>query len=205
MVRGGTTAAVDAARVFDARAFCATPAASRPLWYVQPMPDVHPSAWVAPSAQLFGAVFVGDGASIWHNAVLRAECQEVRIGRMTNVQDFVMVHVPYDRPTLVGAFCSITHHVTLHGCTVEDDCLIGMGSVLLNGVHIGTGSVVAAGAVVPEGARIPPGSLVVGVPARVTRPVDDALRARIRDTWEHYVAEAKRHRAGTFPIAGTSL
>jgi carbonic anhydrase/acetyltransferase-like protein (isoleucine patch superfamily) len=80
-----------------------------------------------------------------------------------------------------------------------------MGSVLLNGVLIGTGSVVAAGAVVPEGARVPPGSLVVGVPARVTRPVDDALRGRIRDTWEHYVAEAERHRAGAFPIAGTSL
>ena len=97
------------------------------------------------------------------------------------------------------------HRAILHGCTVEDDCLIGMGSVLLNGVHIGTGSVVAAGAVVPEDARVPPGSLVVGVPARVTRPVDDALRERIRDTWEHYVAEAQRHRAGAFPIAGTSL
>jgi len=99
----------------------------------------------------------------------------------------------------------VGHRAILHGCTVEDDCLIGMGSVLLNGVHIGTGSVVAAGAVVPEDARVPPGSLVVGVPARVTRPVDDALRERIRGTWEHYVAEAQRHRAGAFPIAGTSL
>jgi carbonic anhydrase/acetyltransferase-like protein (isoleucine patch superfamily) len=80
-----------------------------------------------------------------------------------------------------------------------------MGSILLNEVHLGSGSVVAAGAVVPEGTRIPPGSLVLGVPARVTRPVDDALRQRIRQTWEHYVAEAERHRAGAFPIARSSL
>jgi hypothetical protein len=97
------------------------------------MQDIHPSAWLAPSAQLFGRIVVADGASIWHNAVLRAECQEIRVGRMTNVQDFVMMHVPYDRPTIVGAFCSITHHVTLHGCTIEDDCLIGINATVMDG------------------------------------------------------------------------
>jgi len=169
------------------------------------MPDIQPSAWIAPSAQIFGAVAVGERASVWHNAVLRAECQEIRIDRLTNVQDFAMIHVPYDRPTIVGAFCSITHHVTLHGCTIEDECLIGMGSVILNGARIGTGSVVAAGAVVPEGLDVPPGSLVVGVPARIKREVDEGLRARIRGTWEHYVVEAERHRSGQFPIARSSL
>src|SRR5436309_2867611 len=118
------------------------------------------------------------------------------VGENSNVQDGTIVHVDERLPAQIGARVGVGHRAILHGCTVEDDCLIGMGSVLLNGVHIGTGSVVAAGAVVPEDARVPPGSLVVGVPARVTRPVDDALRERIRGTWEHYVAEARRHRAG---------
>ena len=91
------------------------------------------------------------------------------------------------RPALIGARVGVGHRAILHGCTVEDDCLIGMGSILLNGVVLGTGSVVAAGAVVREGMVVPPGSLVMGVPARVVRPVDDGLRERIRATWEHYV------------------
>ncbi|MGH7675088.1 MAG: gamma carbonic anhydrase family protein, partial [Gemmatimonadales bacterium] len=91
------------------------------------------------------------------------------------------------------------HRAIIHGCTIEDDCLIGMGALLLNGVRVGTGSVVAAGAVLPEGLVVPPGSLVMGLPGRVVRPVDEALRARIRGTWEHYVALAERHRAGEFP------
>ncbi len=105
----------------------------------------------------------------------------------------------------LGAHVGVGHRVILHGCTVEDECLIGMGSVLLNGVVIGTGSVVAAGAVLPEGMVVPPGSLVMGVPARVARPVDDGLRARIRGTWQHYVVEAERHRGGAFPLERPSL
>src|SRR5438552_6770870 len=123
------------------------------------------------------------------------------IGAATNLRDGTSVHVEEGAPVRIGARVGVGHRAILHGCTVEDDCLIGMGSVLLNDVHVGTGSVVAAGAVVPEGTRVPPGSLIVGVPARVARPVDDALRERIRLTWEHYVAEAERHRAGRFPIA----
>src|SRR6266545_4776035 len=105
-------------------------------------------------------------------------------------------------PALIGARVGVGHRVILHACIVEDDCLIGMGSILLNDVRIGTGSVVAAGAVVPEGMQVPPGSLVMGVPARVVRHVDDGLRARIRGTWEHYVGEAERHRSGAFPVQG---
>jgi carbonic anhydrase/acetyltransferase-like protein (isoleucine patch superfamily) len=92
----------------------------------------------------------------------------------------------------------VGHRAVLHGCTVEDDCLVGIGSIVLNHVRVGSGSVIAAGAVVPEGLAIPPGSVVMGVPARVVRPVDSALRDRIRHTWEHYVAEAERHRAGRY-------
>jgi len=167
--------------------------------------DIHPTAFIAPGAVVLGDVTLGAHASVWYNAVLRGDMAAIVIGESSNLQDGTIVHVDERLPARIGARVGVGHRAILHGCTVEDDCLIGMGSVLLNGVHIGKGSVVAAGAVVPEGARIPPGSLVVGVPARVTRPVDDALRQRIRDTWEHYVAEAQRHRAGTFPIAGTSL
>ncbi len=156
------------------------------------MPSIHPGAWVAPSAQLFGHVTLEDGASVWHNAVLRAECQEVRIGRMTNVQDFVMVHVPYDRPTLVGAFCSITHHVTLHGCTVEDDCLIGINATVMDGAIIGRGSIVAGGAFVKEGTVVAPGSIVAGVPAKVVRARDAARENRLNAWLYHRNADHYR-------------
>jgi len=99
----------------------------------------------------------------------------------------------------------VGHRAILHGCVVEDECLIGMGSILLNGARIGTGSVVAAGAVVREGMVVPAGSLVMGVPARVVRPVDATLAARIRETWQHYVTEAERHRAGNFPPVKAGL
>jgi carbonic anhydrase/acetyltransferase-like protein (isoleucine patch superfamily) len=101
------------------------------------MQEVHPTAWIAPSAQLYGRVGVAEHASLWHNAVVRAECHDVRIGRMTNIQDFVMIHVAYERGTMVGEFCSVTHHVTLHGCTVEDHSLIGIGAVVRDGAVIG--------------------------------------------------------------------
>ena len=148
------------------------------------MQEIHATAWVAPSAQLFGRVALGEGASVWHNAVLRAECQEIRIGRLTNVQDFAMVHVAYDRPTLVGAFCSITHHVTLHGCTVEDDCLVGINATVMDGAVIGRGSIVA------------------GVPAKVVRAKDSTRENRLNAWLYHRNADHYRrglHRAWEGP------
>jgi carbonic anhydrase/acetyltransferase-like protein (isoleucine patch superfamily) len=167
--------------------------------------SIHPTAFIAPTAVVLGDVTLGPRASVWYQAVLRGDMAPIVIGEATNIQDGTIVHVDEDTPALIGARVGVGHRVILHGCTVEDDCLIGMGSVLLNGAHIGTGSVVGAGAVLPEGLRVPPGSLVLGVPGRVVRAVDDALRARIRGTWEHYVAEAERHRAGTFPLERPSL
>jgi carbonic anhydrase/acetyltransferase-like protein (isoleucine patch superfamily) len=152
-----------------------------------------------------GDVTLGPGASVWYGAVLRADMDRIVIGASTNLQDGTIVHVDEGRPALIGARVGVGHRAIVHGCTVEDDCLIGMGSVLLNGVIVGAGSVVAAGAVVREGMIIPPGSLVMGVPARVVRPVDDGLRERIRSTWQHYVKLAQRHRAGNFPLAQTGL
>ena len=170
-----------------------------------PVIDIHPTAFIAPGAVVLGDVTLGPRASVWYHAVLRGDTARIVVGEASNVQDGTIIHVDAGVPTTVGSRVGIGHRVVLHGCTVEDDCLVGMGSVLLNGVRIGAGSVVAAGAVVPEGLVIAPGSVVVGVPARVTRLVDDALRARIRATWEHYVVEAERHRAGRFPLARTSL
>ncbi|MGH7536211.1 MAG: gamma carbonic anhydrase family protein [Gemmatimonadales bacterium] len=163
--------------------------------------DIHPTAFIAPGAVVLGDVTLGAHASVWYGCVLRGDMDRIVVGERTNLQDGTIVHVDGGRPALIGARVGVGHRAIVHGCVIEDDCLIGMGSVLLNGARIGTGSVVGAGAVVPEGMEVPPGSLVMGVPAKIARPVDDALRERIRGTWQHYVEEAARHRAGRFPPA----
>jgi len=166
---------------------------------------IDPTAFIAPGAVVLGDVTLGPRSSVWYQAVLRGDMAAIVIGEATNIQDGTIVHVDEGKPATIGARVGVGHRAILHGCTVEDECLIGMGSVLLNGVVIGTGSVVAAGAVLPEGMVVPPGSLVMGVPARVVRTVDDGLRARIRETWQHYVGEAGRHRGGAFPLQRPSL
>jgi carbonic anhydrase/acetyltransferase-like protein (isoleucine patch superfamily) len=147
-----------------------------------------------------GDVTIGAESSVWYGAVLRGDMAPIVIGSQTNLQDGTIVHVDDDAPCRVGSRVGVGHRVILHGCTVEDDCLIGMGSVLLNMVHLGAGSVVAAGAVLPEGMQVPPRSLVMGVPARVVRPVDERLAGRIAETWSHYVGQARAHREGRFPL-----
>ncbi len=161
-------------------------------------PEIDPSSWIAPSAQLFGAVSVGAGVSIWHNSVLRAECQQIRIGRMTNIQDFAMVHVGFDVPTRIGEFCSITHHTTIHGCEIGDHCLVGIGAVIMDGAVIGSGSIVAGGAFVTEGSVFPPNSIIAGLPAKVIRERDNARANRMNAWVYHRNAEWTRrgdHRA----------
>jgi len=160
---------------------------------------IDPSAFIAPGAVVLGDVTLGRDASIWYNCVVRGDMAPIVIGASTNIQDLTMVHVDEGVPCTIGARVGVGHRAILHGCTVEDDALVGMGAVLLNGVVVGRGSVIGAGAVLPEGLVVPPASLVLGVPARIVRSVDDELAARIRRTWEHYVAEARRHRAGTIP------
>jgi carbonic anhydrase/acetyltransferase-like protein (isoleucine patch superfamily) len=158
------------------------------------MQDVHPSVWIAPSAELYGRVVVGEDASIWPHCVVRAECHEVRVGRMTNLQDFVMIHVGYDEPAVIGDFCSITHRATVHGATIGDDCLIGIGATIMNRAVVGHGSIVAPGAVVTEGTVIPPGSVAAGVPARVIRSRDSALENRL-NAWA-YLRNARAYARG---------
>jgi len=162
------------------------------------MQQIDPDTWIAPGAQLYGKVSIGAGSSVWPNAVIRSECQEVTIGRSSNLQDFVMVHVGYDHPTRIGDFCSITHHATVHGAILEDDCLVGIGAVLMDGVVIGRGSIVAPGAVVREGMVVPPGSIVAGVPAKVIRERDSTVANRMNALNYQRNAEAYRdgeHRA----------
>lgn len=159
---------------------------------------IDPSAYIAPGAQVLGAVSLGARASVWYNCVLRADMEPITIGEETNIQDLSMIHVDEGIPCRIGAHVGVGHRAILHGCTVEDDSLIGMGAILLNGVHVGTGSVIGAGAVLTEGTAVPPGSLVLGIPGRVVRPVDEVLRDRIASTVAHYVVLAQRHRAGEF-------
>ena len=147
---------------------------------------------------MLGDVRLGANASIWYQCVLRADMEPITIGERSNIQDLSMVHVDEGVPCIVGNDVGVGHRVILHGCTIEDFCLIGMGSVLLNHVRVGTGSVIGAGAVVTEGFQIPPGSLVMGVPAKVVRSVDKILRGRIQSTVDHYVKLAERHRSGEF-------
>lgn len=165
---------------------------------------IHPSAFIAPGATVLGDVTLGEDSSVWYGAVLRGDMAPIVIGAQTNLQDGTIVHVDTDAPCIVGRRVGVGHRVILHGCTVEDDCLIGMGSILLNGARIGAGSVVAAGAVVPEGMQVPARSLVMGVPGRIVRSVDDTLTARIQSTWSHYVEQARAHRAGRFPRVGAT-
>jgi carbonic anhydrase/acetyltransferase-like protein (isoleucine patch superfamily) len=147
---------------------------------------------------VLGDVRLGPDASVWYQTVLRADMEPITVGARSNIQDLSMVHVDEGVPCTIGDDVGVGHRVILHGCTIEDFCLIGMGSVLLNHVRVGTGSVIGAGAVVPEGMHIPPGSLVLGVPAKVVRTVDEGLRARIQDTVDHYVRLARLHREGRF-------
>ena len=168
------------------------------------MLSIHPSAFVAPTAAVMGDVTLGEDASVWYHAVLRGDMAPIVVGAQSNIQDGTVVHVDEGVPCTIGCRVGVGHRVILHGCTVADDCLIGMGSVLLNGVTVGTGSVVAAGAVVPENMQVPPRSLVMGVPGRILRQVDSALADRIAATWAHYVEEARAHRSGRYPLLNAS-
>jgi carbonic anhydrase/acetyltransferase-like protein (isoleucine patch superfamily) len=152
------------------------------------MPDVDASAYVDESAQIIGDVVIGAESSIWMNVVVRGDVHHIRIGRRTNVQDLTMVHVMRGtHPTHIGDEVTIGHSAVIHGCTIEDRCLIGMGAILLNGCTIGADSIVAAGTLVPEGMRVPPGSLLMGAPARTKRALDDNERRSILDYADRYV------------------
>jgi len=148
--------------------------------------------YVSPTARIIGDVAIGNGSSIWHGAVLRADLDRIVIGKNTNIQDNAVLHLDVDYPTIVGDRVTAGHHAIIHGCKVGNDCVIGMGSVLANGVEIGEWSIVAPGAVVPENAAFGAGKVIAGVPAKALREVDDRLRHRIEVSWKIYFELAKK-------------
>ncbi|WP_349897347.1 gamma carbonic anhydrase family protein [Parafrigoribacterium soli] len=156
-------------------------------------PEIDGSAWVAPNATLIGRVTLGERASVFYGSVLRADVDSITIGAGSNIQDNVSVHCDAGIPTTVGRGVSVGHSAVLHGCTVEDDCLIGMGATVLNGAVIGVGSLIAAGAVVLEGTIVPPGSLVAGVPGKVRRELNHEEREHIRENARHYLEISSAH------------
>lgn len=158
-------------------------------------PTIDDSAWVAPNATLVGRVTIAENASVFYGAVLRGDTDSISIGAGSNIQDNVSVHCDSGIPTTVGKRVSVGHSAVLHGCTVEDDCLIGMSATVLNGAVIGAGSLVAAGAVVLEGTIIPPRSLVAGVPAKVRRELTDDEAAGVTANAAHYVELSRQHAA----------
>ena len=148
--------------------------------------------WLAPDADVIGAVTLAIGVGVWFGAVLRGDNEPINIGPDTNLQEHVMCHTDMGFPLKVGRGCTIGHRAILHGCTIGDDVLVGMGATVMNGAHIGAGSIVGAGALVTENKRFPDRALIVGTPARQIRDLDDAAVEGIRRSAAHYVATGRR-------------
>ena len=164
-------------------------------------PRIHPTAFVHPAAHVIGNVTLGARVSVWPTAVLRGDSDVITIGEDSNVQDGTVVHVDPGVPCAIGARVAVGHRAIVHGATVQDDCLIGMGAILLNRVVVGSGTIVGAGAVCREGMEIPPNSLVVGVPAKVIRETTPEERQRIAHTVQAYLALQVEHREGRHAAA----
>lgn len=156
-------------------------------------PELHPESFVAENAQIIGMVKAGRNTSFWYSSVTRGDMEKVTIGDYCNVQDGAMLHVDSRWPLILGDHVTVGHGAILHGCVIKDKVLVGMGSVILNGAVIGEGSIIAAGAVVKEGMEVPPLSLVVGVPAKVVRTLDESTLADRQAHAEKYVALWKEH------------
>ena len=162
-------------------------------------PRIHPTAFVEESARVIGDVHLGEESSIWFNAVVRGDVHYIRIGDRTNVQDNSVIHVRHgSHPTILEDEVTVGHSVTLHGCYVEKGSLIGIGSVLLDDVRIGSLSIVAAGAVVSPGTVIPPRSLVMGLPAKVKRELTDEEAGDLSVFWKNYVEYTKIYKTDAF-------
>ena len=159
-------------------------------------PQIGRNVWIADDAQVMGRISLMDDSSVWWGAVLRGDNEEIRIGRGSNVQDLCVFHTDMGFPLTIGENCTIGHRAILHGCTIGDGVLIGMGATVLNGARIGAGSLVGAGALITEGKEIPPGSLVMGAPGRVVRTLGDDQRQALLQSAANYRANAARFRSG---------
>lgn len=164
------------------------------------VPQIAPDAWVAPDANLIGRVVLEARASVWFGATLRGDNEEIRLGEGSNVQENCVLHTDMGYPLVIGRDCTIGHKAMLHGCTIGDGSLIGMGATVLNGAKIGRGCLIGAGALIAEGKEIPDGSLVMGAPGRVVRVLDSEAQARLIASATGYQANARRFRAGLVAV-----
>jgi gamma-carbonic anhydrase len=157
-------------------------------------PTIPPSCFIEDTAVVIGDVVMGEFCSVWFNAVIRGDVHSIRIGSRTNIQDLCMLHVTHDtHPLVIGSDVTIGHSVVLHGCTIQDRVLVGMGSIIMDGAVIGENSIVGAGALVVEGTVVPPKSLILGSPARVRRSATDAELAWIKESADNYVTYAAQY------------
>ncbi|MEN3972133.1 gamma carbonic anhydrase family protein [Sphingomicrobium sp. XHP0235] len=163
-------------------------------------PVLEDGAWVAPSADLIGDVRLGARASVWFGAIIRADNTPITIGEESNFQDGAIGHSDPDAPLVIGARVTVGHQAILHGCTIEDEVLVGMGARILNGAVIGSGSIVGAAALVTEGKTFPPRSLIVGAPAKAIRTLDDEAAAMLRASAALYAAKAAAYHQGLVAI-----
>ena len=158
-------------------------------------PQLHADTWVAPDANLIGQVVLEAGASVWFGCTIRADHEEIRICEGANVQENVVMHIDAGYPLSIGENCTIGHKVMLHGCTIGENSLIGMGATILNGAKIGKNCLIGAGALITENKEIPDNSLVMGAPGKVVREVDAALAAKLTDSALHYQENMRRFKA----------
>jgi carbonic anhydrase/acetyltransferase-like protein (isoleucine patch superfamily) len=159
------------------------------------LPTIHSSAFVVPGAEIIGDVVIGKDSSVWYNAVIRGDVNYIRIGERTNIQDGCILHVRHETyPCILGSGITVGHGAILHACTIQDDCLIGMGAIVLDNATVSPYTLVAAGAVVREGASFPAGVLVAGVPAKVVRDLSDAERRMIEESAANYIEYVRHYR-----------
>lgn len=163
-------------------------------------PEIDPDTWVAPDANVIGRVRLMAGASIWFTATLRGDNEWIEIGAGSNVQEGCTLHTDMGYPLTIGRDCTIGHNVILHGCTIGDETLIGMGATILNGARIGRNCLIGAGALITEGKEIPDGSLVMGSPGKVVRQLDEAAFTRLRNSARTYQDNMRRFRDGLRPL-----
>ncbi|QXW19195.1 MULTISPECIES: gamma carbonic anhydrase family protein [Comamonas] len=159
-------------------------------------PQIAESAWVADSAQVMGEVHMGADASVWFGTVVRGDTSSITIGEGTNVQDASVLHADLGMPLVIGRHVTVGHQVMLHGCTIGDESLIGIGAIVLNGAKIGKNCLVGAGALVTEGKEFPDGSMIIGSPARVVKQLTAEQMQGLRQSAQHYIDNARRFRVG---------
>jgi len=162
----------------------------------QYQPELADDAYVAPGAMVMGKVRIAEKSSLWFNSVLRGDNEMITLGEETNFQDLSMGHTDPGFPLTIGNRVTVGHNCILHGCSIEDDCLIGMGSIIMNGCHIGRGSIIGAGSVLLEGQKIPPFSLVVGLPGKIVKTYDESILITIRKSATVYADRASQYLKG---------